>query len=378
MNRLSFRSCFSAACLLVVGVWGTSALHAQVAVNNAVYAYDQAMRNYGLITFGDTTLSNYGDTWGPLAVGGNLTLNGSGSIAQKPELFGVTSDPTLYVAGQLNLTGDTQLHSGYASTPNLTGNWSYTSNQRRLQSPGNGRLYSANSSDPQAAFDPRTNPTPANWDFANLENGLVAISQTLAAATPTGSISLQGQTLNFNANGATSGVVVFNLDMNLFNGVLFDANGNGSWDQNQERVSQVKIDVPTDVTYVINVLNATDKTIFGGINFNSGTNNEQLLWNITPDSNGSLADSVSLGGGARFYGSILAPEINLSNSGNVAPEGQIVASSYTHNGAELHFKPFDSTVGFTPVPEPRTWGLITVALAGAMIWHQRRRQKRTA
>ncbi len=347
---------------------------AQVAVNNAVYAYEQAVRNYGLITFGDTTLSNYGDTWAPLAVGGNLTLNGSGSIAQKPELFGVTSDPTLYVAGQLNLNGDTQLHSGYASTPNLVGNWSFSEQQSRLQSPSNGRLYSANSPDPQADFDPRNNPTPTNWDWANLENGLVAISQTLAAASDTGSLALQGQTLQFNANGITSGVVVFTLDMDLFNGVLYDFNGDGIWDQNTERISQVKVDVPSDVTYVINVLNADGETIFDGINFNEGANNDQLLWNITSSSAECLEDSVSLGGGARFYGSILAPEINLSNSGNVAPEGQIVASSYNHNGAELHFKDFDSTVGFTPIPEPSTWGALTIGLAGLMIWHQRRRQ----
>ena len=70
--------------IALLGAIAALVASAQVAVNNAVYAYDQAMRNYGLITFGNTTLSNYGDTWGPLAVGGNLTLNGSGSIAQKP------------------------------------------------------------------------------------------------------------------------------------------------------------------------------------------------------------------------------------------------------------------------------------------------------
>ncbi len=351
---------------------GTGTARAQASVNNAVWTVDQTIRNYGLISFNNASFTNYGDTWGPLAVGGNLYLQG-GAVAQKPNLYGPSSDPTLYVAGNLTMQNFVHLESGYAALPGLTGNYSWDATQKRLTG-GGGTLSTSNTNHALGSSDPRNNPGPANWNFATIQQQLAT---ALAAATATGLIQIQGQTLKLNANGQTSGVVVFNLDMNLFNGVLYDANGNGSWDQNQERVSQVKIDVPANVTFVVNVTNANGKTIFNGLNFNEGANNDQLLWNIVPDNNPSLADSVSLGGGARFYGSVLAPLINLSNSGNVAPEGQIVANSYTHNGAELHFKPFDSTVDFTPVPEPSTWGACAVGLAGLCIWQQRRRRQNT-
>lgn len=344
-------------------------------MDNAVWTVDQTIRNYGLISFGNASFTNYGDTWGPLAVGGDLHLDG-GSIAQKSYLFGASSDPTLYVQGNLTMNNWVHLENGYAALPGLEGSFSWDSTQRRL-SGSNGVLSTSNTSDPLGAVDPRNNPGPTDWDFATIQADLAQASAELASATATGLIQLSGQTLSFNANGQTEGVVVFNLDMNDFQGYIYDANGNGQFNQNQERVSQVKIDVPDSVTYVINVLNATGTTIFDGINFNQGQNNNQILWNITPDSNTSLGDSVSLGGQSRFYGSILAPLIDLSNSANVATEGQVIAATYSHNNAELHYQSFTTFVSFTPVPEPRTWaaaGIGAALLAIAL----RRRQRRPA
>lgn len=370
--RISFKFRSPLVMMLALST-ATLASHAQITVANAVATVDQNMRNYGLISFGSATFTNYGDTWGPLAVQNNLSLS-SGSIAQKPNLYGNTGAPTLYVGGQLSMTGTVMLEGGYASTPNLNGSWSWDGVQRRLTG-SSGTLSTINSSNPLAAVDPRTNPTPTNWNWTQMKTDFEQAAAVLAAATPTGTIGLSGQTLTFNST-LTSGVAVFELDMNRFNGTLFDLNGNGQWDQNNERVSQVVANVPTNVTFVVNVVNATDKTIFDGINFNAGTNNSQLLWNITPDSNPALADSVSLGGGARFYGSILAPNINLSNSGSVAPEGQIVSFNYNHNGAELHYSPFSPTVSFTPVPEPATWALGGAAAAGLAIVLQVRQRRR--
>ena len=91
---------------LSFGLTAAGTLCAQVAVTNALYTVDQTIRNYGLISFGDASFTNYGDTWGPLAVGGNLTLSGAGAIAQKSELFGSSSDPTLYVGGNLSMNNE--------------------------------------------------------------------------------------------------------------------------------------------------------------------------------------------------------------------------------------------------------------------------------
>ncbi len=363
---------------LLLGLATGSTLCAQVSVNNAVYTIDQTIRQYGLISFGDASFTNYSSTWGPLAVGGDLTLSGSGSIAQQGYMFN-SSDPTLYVAGDLNLSGWdwTHLQNGYASLPNLTGSWTWDQNQKRLTS-GNASLSTSNTPDPLGSVDPRNNSGPADWDFATIQSELAAASTELANATATGLITLNSQTLSFNANGATDGVVVFNLDMNLFNGSLYDANGNGSWNQNQERVSQVVINVPAEVTFVINVQNADGRTIFDGINFNAGTNNDQILWNITPELNGGLGASVSLGGQSRFYGTVLAPMVDLTNSGWVSPEGQVIAATYSHSNASLNYAQFETFVSFTPVPEPRTWAGAGVAAALVSVFLQRRRRQNRA
>ena len=157
MRRL--RSTFIAPTLGLIALGSLSVLSAQTLVESALATVNTGMRNYGLISFGNATFTNYGDTWGPLAVEGNLTLSGSGSIAQQPGKFGLTSDPTLYVGGQLNLSSDAKLESGYASTPNITGSWSWDGTQKRLTG-SNGMLSTSNTSDPLGAVDPRTNAGP--------------------------------------------------------------------------------------------------------------------------------------------------------------------------------------------------------------------------
>lgn len=365
---------------LLGGVFFAAAsLYAQMTVDQAVGRFDQLVRNYNLISFGNASFTNYGDTEGPLAVGGNLHLDG-GSVGNSPAKYGVTSDPTLYVAGQLTLNNFTHLNSGYASTPGLGGGYTWDATQRRLTG-GGGTLSTSNSNNPLASADPRANPAPANWSWSSLQSDLIAVSSVLAAAPATGTIQISGQTLQFVAPaGQTSGVVVFTLDMANFSGNLYDANGNKSFDQNNERVSNVQINVPEGVAYVVNVINANGTTIFGGsgINFNAGTNNDQLLWNIVPDNDSATADSVRLGGGASFYGSVLAPLVDLGNSGNVAINGQVVASSFTQSNAELHYLGFDSPVVFSPVPEPGTWGLGAILVVGGAIAFQHHRARRTA
>lgn len=345
---------------------GMTLARAQTVVENAVYAVDQAMRNYNLIAFGNASFSNnYGDTEGGLAVQGNLYVNG-GAIATRPELYGLTADPTLYVTGNLTLgSNTTYVSNGYASiAPSTTGTW--TEGNRRLSgvNGGSGTLETHGSS-PNATIDPRSNAAPAGWDWLSMKTTFEQASATLAAATPTGSISVgNGQALTFSANGQTSGVVVFTLDM-------ADFSSNSVYQGSS--VSQVRVDVPNDVTYVVNVVNATNTSVFEGLNFNAGQNNDQLLWNITPSNNPGLGSSISLGGNNRdFFGSILAPSMNISNNSSRIT-GQVVANNYTHTGVELHYISFDSTVSFSPVPEPNAWGLSAMATAFLAILRRPRR-----
>jgi choice-of-anchor A domain-containing protein len=340
------------------------ALHlgAQTSVNNAVTEYSQLIHNYNLISLGSATFDNYGDTEGPLAINGNLTLTGSGAVATQPAEFGLTSNPTLYVNGQLTLGGTNMLNSGYASLPNLTGTWTWNASQKTLTG-GGGALSSINSSSPQAGNNPRTNPAPSGWNWSTLSSSFTAISNTLAAATTNGTITISGQTMSFVApTGMTSGVAVFTLNAALLNGDMY----------NGTMFSNVQFNVPNNIDFVINVINAAGTTIFGtGVNFNSGGNYDQLLWNIEPTMSGGhpVTTSVSLGNGGDFYGSVLAPEVDISNACNAIIDGQVVAANFDDEGAELHYTGFVAVL----VPEPGTYGAGAVVLCGlAIAWRHRR------
>jgi choice-of-anchor A domain-containing protein len=330
-----------------------------------VVDFDALVRNYNLVTFGNASFGGgYGDTHGPLAVQGNLSLSG-GSIAAQPGTFGVSSDPTLYVGGSLTLTGGTTyLSSGYASlNSGLSGSWDGT--QRQLTT-GGGILSSINSGAALAAADPRTNPAPSGWNWASLQSQAAQISSTLAAATATGSVQINGQTLSFVAPQNATGVVVFNFDASLLSGNSY----------NGQMFTNVSFNVPTNDLFVVNVTNITSgQTLLGtsgGINFNQGSGYERLLWNILPSAGPTT--SVSLGNGGQFFGSVLAPLVDLGNTNNTAVNGQIVSASYTHSGAELHYTGFDASgITFSAVPEPSTYALAALGLCvvGA-IWHRRR------
>lgn len=330
-------------------------------VAQAVVNFDTLVRNYNVITFGNTTLgSGYGDTHGPLAVQGTLTVNG-GSIAQGGN-FPVTSDPTLYVSGGIVATGTVQVAAGYAAIPSGTaGTWNST--QKSLTLSNGGVLSSINSSATNAANDPRTNSAPSNWSWSSIQSSATSISNSLANATATGTVSVVGQTLTFSSGGAT-GVTVFNFNAALLSGNTY----------NGQMFSSVAFDGLSTGVFAVNVNNlANGQTLFGnGVNFNFANGYEHLLWNLIPS--GGAGSTASLGNGGQFYGSVLAPLVNLSNANNTAVNGQVVAASYTHSGAEIHYTGFDASgISFSAVPEPSTYAIAAVGLcvAGA-VWHRRR------
>jgi choice-of-anchor A domain-containing protein len=331
-------------------------------VNLDVDEFAQLVRNYNLVTFGNANLGMINnDTEGPMAIGGNLSLNGA-TLVQFSQ-FAPSSDPTLYVNGSLSIANGmtAKLNNGYASIPNMAAS-GWNSTLKNYTTPTGGVLNTTNAigGNANSANNPVTNPTPASWSFSSIQSTAVAASADLAssAQTSTASIGVSNNNLVFNA-GTSTGVVVFNLNAANFNssgnayngtsfsGVTFESNG-------------VANTIASNTEFVVNVTNASGKTIFGtgnGVNFNPplGAGASQLLWNIV--NNGSSDITTTLGNGGQFYGSVLAPKVALSNASNAPLSGQILTDSITYSNAQLNY------TGFVAIPEPPSWACCLGAAA---------------
>lgn len=345
-------------CLLMIGV-GFLASHwgqAQSATA-AVRTFDSLVRDYNLIAFGNASFNQH-ESEGKLAVQGNLSLN-SFTVAAISSTVS-TNDPALYVGGQLTLNNDSHLNTGSAYLPSTTGTYSGSTFY-----PSTGGKLIINS----GAGNPAGASAPSNWNWSSIQSQAVSASQAIAMATPTGSIAVNGQTLTFSSTSGTAGVVVFNLDMSLLSGASYNA----------QYFSSISFALGANQTGVINVTNYDGKTLFGdgAINFNGSTSlASQLLWNF------SGSGSVSLGkSGGDFFGSVLAPSVNVSNNSSRI-DGQVIANSVTYSGAELHyaaFTPVGLDSGSVLVPEPSTYALWGAALClGGLIWRRWRTMRKAA
>ncbi len=330
-------------------------------VDSSLVQFDEAVRNYNLISFGNASFARYGDTEGGLAVGGNLFLDG-GAIAAQPGKFTPSADPTLYVAGQLSINQNATLESGYASINALSNlSWSWNGLDKRLLRDGS-VFSTVNSSAPLAGVDPRVNPGAADWDWAALQDGFVGISSVLAGSDASGKIVITDQTLRFSAlKPAAGGAIVFDLDADLLLGNTYGG----------AMFSNIQFDVPSGSAYVVNVRNAAGRTLFGTGNFNLGSGYERLLWNIVDETPG-VSDDVRFGNGGQFFGAVLAPTFNVFNDLGTAINGQVVAGTFTHSGAELHFTGFEYDY---EVPEPGTYGALGAAACLGLVFLRRRRAR---
>ncbi len=332
-------------------------------VASALYNFDTSVRDYNLVTLSTsatTTLTNYGDTQGGLAIRGALTLNNGGAVAAQLGSIGSSSDPSLYVGGKLTVTGNVMLNGGYASVNNAANSGSFTWDATDKQLIANGSWVNGNDlniTNSGSSTNPLTGAAPSNWNWTTLNSNLISDANTLAGATANGTISVDGgQNLVFTPNStpAAGSTVVFVLNANLLGSGTY---GGASYDN-------ISINVPDDVNYVIDVVNAGGKTLFSGANFNSGSNDTNLLWNIEG------SGTVALGTGNSFYGSILAPSATITNDGNTTINGQVVASAFTDTNTELHYDGFDAVT--VVVPEPMTFALWGVGLCGAAIFVRRK------
>ncbi len=329
---------------------------AQLTVGQALANYDNLIQNYNLISFGNTKLTSIGDSEGGLAIGGNLTVTGTTDIATQPAAFGLGTNPTLYVKGTITTTNTNdviRLQSGHAALPGANAAWNWGTASNNLGTNSDVVFTSINSSSTTADIDPRSNSLDPQWDWSVIEKKFRKISTTLSNAAPTSSAFVDNSgSLVFNAPYANpfNDVTIVNFDANLLSGNTY----------NGAAFSNVRLDVPGNASFVINVFNADNRTLFGsgaGINFNVGTNDNRVLWNIV-GANAATDLDVVFGNGGQFYGSILAPNFKVSNDGQTNINGQVVAKTFDYSCRELHYTGFDD---IPPVPEPSTYGLLGAA-----------------
>lgn len=332
-------------------------------------AFSNLVQDYNAISFGNADLSfTSQDVEGPVAVGGNLTLGGDTLVTLTQ--FDTASNPALYVAGTFAIDGNAtvQLDNGYAALPGNqgTGTYPYEGNATRYQPAATSGWLEVNSSATYASTDPRSNPigTWTTTPMGSVQSQLTGVSNDLANYAATGAIAVSGQNLTF--TGAASGITVFDLNANL----LLQSGGSayyGSTSNPNDRFTSIAMTIPTNAFYIINLTNAGSdpNPIFGSdVNFNLNgdpTQPSRLLWNL------SGSGSVTLGNNGQFFGSVLAPQMTVSNGTNDPMEGQIVAGDLDYQNAELHFAQLA-----VPIPEPP---LVPAALGAAVLaWVLRRRR----
>jgi len=338
--------------LLALGLSAGVALpngHAQVAA--AIDEFVADVDNYNLVSLGNVTFNQVSDTAGGLAIDGAFTIENNATT-----LVGMSwtssSQPSLYFTGPLAITsGDTvQLNNGYASAPDAAGTgWTWSSTAKTLTHSGQGTLH-YNSGMTQDPTNPANNP---NWNWSSLTSQFESVASTLHSASTAGdTVSVSGQTLGFTTI-QTSGVAVFDLNAAL----LTQSGGNHYY--NGTMISGLTVNVPTGLTFVIDVTNLASGTSFlSGINVNSGTNNNNLLWNFSSATDGNFTFASN----GKFYGSVLAPDLILTS--NTYQEGQLVVGGITQNQDELD--QLDSLPAVS-IPEPSACALWLGAFCAAAV-----------
>jgi choice-of-anchor A domain-containing protein len=340
----------------VLAALAACAARAQTLVDDLTnYANDTGA--YNLVTFGDAALSDGNTTQGGLVVAGDFTDSGNAASAKIANSAWSGAGPSLYVGGALDVTGKVLLENGDASTANAENgsNWTWyvkgsTYELKGVSDASNLLQLKGSTTDPLS--NSWTPTTGSSADFT-------AIATDLAGADATGTISVSSGTLTFSApDGQTDGVVVFDLDASLLN-----ADGN-SYDG--AAFTAVKVKVPTGINYVINLVGLTsDQTLFSGVDFESGTNDNQLLWNFE-----ATTATITLANTGTFLGSVLAPQATIDDEAATV-NGQVVTEDfdeiYGTTGQKLDFTAFTALVPESP---GFAWWALGLCAAGIAIFRR--------
>lgn len=394
-----------AALLVVAPAHATAFTQAQLtAAQNGL----QAMRELNVITFGNLTSSsevegkafvggnlsggNYGignsnsaetaSSRAVLTVGGNLSgnvnvnngNNGSGgakvvgSAAENVVKVGGNSTGTLNMnSASSNLAGQVKVGGSFNNqnfNPNSTKTATYGTSASNVQAQDTAYVTKDAT---LASGGSNSMATSIMNEATTLKSNLQQLSDVLSTLSTNATLNLSDRNnivINYTSAASSADYVVINVNASdLFN---------GGGTLNLSLLSSATTGTGYKTT-VINVLGSGSFTYSLNNNDNQNSNDQNIIWNFDQ----SASSNTSLALSSAFHGSVLAPNLTLSNSNVI--EGSVVASVFNQSG-EVHLGTYNGTSSIvtqaasqTAVPEPGTWVMMMIGfgLIGGLVRQQK-------
>jgi choice-of-anchor A domain-containing protein len=311
-----------------------SRLFALVALLASSAAYADAIsfdlgqaKGFSGFFFGNVT--NVVDVEGRLAVGGNLNTTGFSVGYRTPYGY---NGPSLVVGGNVHIGGGA-IYTGPAT--NIDTNVSIGPITEWEKQIGYGVFGGSNTS--PAYLDLRHQGNLV--DFAGAQTQLNARSSNLASQTANGTVEFRYGSV-FLTGDNHSDTQVFNVNSNQLSNLVLE-------------------NVKADAKVLVNVTGNYDSVQFsGGQTGQWESLRDRVIFNVTN------AREVNVN--TFLWGTILATHSNVIGHGHL--EGNLVAQSISSN-LEIGYEPSPPT---TPVPEPETYAMLGLGLAG-LAWFKRRK-----
>ena len=305
-------------------------------------------KNFNVFTLGNTTLTT-NESEGPIAIGGDLTINGSYQVAiHNAGTFLVNNVPIgLLVNGKVNYQSGNSLQvnsNAYVKIGNANGSTVWYADQNNATPPiritpgsdynGSPRIMlQANA--PTLGVSVNNNPVFQSnlLDFAAAFQTMKASALSISACTP------NVQLTNPNGQSIPTTNLPSQVKINLQNGINY-------WNITGAQLNSVQqltfnsaptagkvlvINVDASGTFNWDVWNQ------GGIGFQDCKYVMYNFYNTT---------QLNITSGSAVEGTVFAPFANVvKGSGNQANiQGQVIAQSFSHSGGEVHYAIFTPTV----------------------------------
>jgi choice-of-anchor A domain-containing protein len=315
-----------------------------------------ALREWNLVVLGN--LESSSEVEGRTFVGGNLTGNSSNYQISTP-VVSPTGQPGLTVVG--DVTGGTKnLNNGSGAVVggNVTSGFNLNGAAQTVQVGGTISNTNVNQNTVQSGLGASSSSFSADLNLQKsvLASSMTDLSNGFAALATNSQLVIAGNKGTFSAQPDANGLAVFNItsaQMNSIGEIAFNLNGAD--------------------TAIVNVSGAA---ITLNDNFLGGTQNlgEHVIWNF--------ANAETLNLTTAWGGSILAPAANATTANYIqgsAVFGNLVQNGEMHIGTYVgtYYPPSTPVDPGTPsaVPEPTTWALFLLGVAG--LWLVVRRRPRT-